>query len=118
VSPELWLCRVGHVLALWAVLLLPPTIPVPHRLCERCCYQSAWPGKERNEVEAICVLPMPGSHPPPLPLTKGGLASFSLLLYFGQQQRLWYLQTGTPASAKIFVGFRAKSSFKAGLRER
>ena len=75
-------------------------------------------GKERKRGEGACILPVPGSYPPALPLTKGGFASFSPLLYFGQQNWLWYLQTGTLVSAKIFVGFRAKLSFKAGFKER
>lgn len=63
-------------------------------------------GKERKGREAACVLTVPGSHPPALTLTKGGFASFSLLLYSVQQKMAVVSANRHLASAKIFAGFR------------
>lgn len=115
VSPELWLCCVGRswLRRLSCCRLLPS-------LCLTGTAEDAAAelAKERKGEEAATVLPVPQSHPPAVPLTEGGFASFSLPLDFAQQKWLRYLQTGTLASAKIFMSFRAKSSSTAGFKER
>lgn len=85
VSPDLWLCCVQNVSALQTVLLPPPTIPTPHRLCNRCCCQGAWPGqRERGKRQPLVYLCHDLIHQPCFSQRKG-LPPFLLCYSLGSK---------------------------------